>query len=166
MSPKKISLSDLPTTVWIDVALIAVAGFLFVLTLDYPRMAALFPQLVLVMIVAVTAADALATVRSGRDEAGDAEASDEDRGAARQTHRKVALVAGLMVLFYVFMMFFGVVLGTLLFVILAGKALGYRHKVSLVLASLVITASVYLIFQVIMKTYLPEGYLFTALGRY
>ena len=46
----------------------------------------------------------------------------------------------------------------------SGWTLGYRKLKTLLFSSVVITAFVYVIFEVVMQSFLPEGFIFTIIG--
>ena len=62
------------------------------------------------------------------------------------------------------MLFFGLTLGTFSFLMFSGWTLGYRKLKTLLFSSVVITAFVYTIFEVVMQSFLPEGFIFTIIG--
>ncbi len=151
----------LPTTFWIDIGLIALCIFLFVLTLDYPGMSGTFPRLVLLMIGLVTMID-LIRIMAGKESAGtEPEFSGQDLKIRLRKQGKVLYLAVLMIVFFAFLHLFGVIIGTFLFIFLSGWTLGYKKIPSLLLASVTIAASIYLMFVVIMDCFLPQGYLFS-----
>jgi hypothetical protein len=127
-------------------------------------MASTFPRLVLIMIMAVTVLDLIATVRSKNKGEAIQAASGQIHSTSQKTQWKVFYLAALTFVFYGLMQFLGVILGTFVFIVLSGRTLGYTKKLHLFIASVIITASVYLIFEIIMKSYLPEGYLFSLIG--
>ncbi|MCF8094427.1 MAG: tripartite tricarboxylate transporter TctB family protein [Desulfobacteraceae bacterium] len=157
MSGRKSESSPFPPTFWIDIAVIAVSTGLFLMTLGYPRMASTFPRLVLTMIFVVAIIDLIVTLRS-KEEANTL--SGEERAEVRIAMKRVIHLAALMFIFFFFMIFIGYILGTFLFIILSGIVLGYRKKVQLLISAIIITASVYIIFNIIVKAHLPVGYLF------
>lgn len=154
----------LPLSFWIDIGLIILSIFLFILTLDYPQMASTFPRLVLIMILVVTLLDMAVTFRIRLKEITAEKASENGISIQPKKKLKVLYMAVLMFAFFFFMILFGVILGTFLFTFISGWTLGYRKLKILLLSSAIITASVYLIFIIIMKSFLPQGLIFSVIG--
>lgn len=73
-------------------------------------------------------------------------------------------MVALIFIFFLFMLFFGLAAGTFLFLLFSGWTLGYRKSKILIFSAVIITAFVYVIFRVIMKSFLPEGLIFTITG--
>jgi len=146
-----------------DMGLMLLSIFLFILALDYPDMARTFPSLVMMMIVVVTIMDMVSIVRAGRKKKSSGEKSEQREGAIQGQQLKALYMVVLMFIFYLFMVFFGLALGTLLFLLLSGWTLGYRKLKYLMLSSLIITAFVYIIFRVILNSFLPEGLIFAVM---
>jgi len=73
-------------------------------------------------------------------------------------------MSALIFIFFLFMLFFGLALGTLFFLLFSGWTLGYRKLKTLIFSSVAIAAFVYIIFEVIMHSFLPEGLIFTIMG--
>lgn len=155
---------NLPTTFWIDIGLLVLSLALFILTLDYPGMSGTFPRLVLVMIGVVTAFDILTTLRKKAPRGTAERPPQQDAGLTLKKQGKVLYLAVLMFVFFFFVQLLGVILGTFAFLMLSGWTLGYRKAARLLLASAIIAGSVYLIFVVIMETFLPRGYLIELIG--
>ena len=166
MATDTVSRRKLPTTFWIDIGIIVLGVYLFVLTLDYPGMSGMLPRLVLIMIGVVTVVDLIQMLRKREpQETTPAPAScsppDPD---ARLHYDKVFYLVVLMPVYYIFLRLVGVVIGTFLFVCISAWILGYRKSVSLLVASAIVTVSVYLIIVVIMKTFLPQAILIDLIG--
>jgi hypothetical protein len=142
----------------IDLGLLLLSVFLFVMASDYPDMARTFPRLVLLMIMVFVILDLLNSLRR------DTPKSEYPQGIRPRQPLKVLYMVGLMFLFFICMFLFGLVLGTLIFLVFSGWTLGYRKLKPLVLSAVVITAFVYTIFCVIMKSFLPQGLIFTITG--
>ena len=154
----------LSTDFLIDFGLLILSIFLFILSSDYPDMARTFPHLVLMMIVVVTLLDMLKMIRKGQGERLSEKKIEEVGGAGQARKLKVFYMAALMFVFFFFMVFFGYVLGTFLFLLVSGWTLGYRRVGRLLLSSVSITVFVYLIFGVIMNSLLPRGLIFSITG--
>jgi hypothetical protein len=147
---------------WIDIGLILLCTFLFLLSSTYPTMAGTFPRIVLIMVMIVTIADLIKTICKRRSPAlGDA--TQEEKIDSRHPW-KVLYMAFLMFIFFLLLNLFGVIIGTLLFLLLSGWTLGYKKPKKLILSSVIISASVYLIFEVVMSSFLPKGAIFSIVG--
>lgn len=164
MPPDLAMRRKLPTTFWINIGILFLSLVLFLLTLGYPGMSGTFPRLVLIMIGGVTIIDLIKIVRKKDPEGTVAELQDQDRAVRLRKQGKVLYLAVLMFVFFFFMYILGVILGTFVFVFLSGWTLGYKKILSLLIASVIIAASVYLIFVVIMECFLPQGYLIELIG--
>ena len=160
MSPLHFKFSSAAPTFWIDIGLILLSAGLLIATADYPDMASTFPRLVLGMIIAVTALDLIQIIVGRQKRVKPA----PERHLPPQSYAKVFYLVVLMFAFYALLQLLGCILGTFSFLLIAAWTLGYRKLQSLIISSALITAGVYVIFQVIMKSFLPEGYLLRALG--
>lgn len=166
MATDTVSRRKLPTTFWIDIGIIVLGVYLFVLTLDYPGMSGTFSRLVLIMIGVVTLIDLIQMLRKSQSQ----EATSQPPSCsppAPDTHLhydKVFYLAVLMPVYYIFLRLVGIVLGTFVFVCMSGWILGYRRKVRLLVAAAIVAAVVYVIFVVIMETFLPQTILMTLIG--
>lgn len=147
-----------------DLGLLLLSVFLFFLASDYPPMARRFPRLVLVMVMVVTLLDMIKILRGAPQKASAAEDNDDSKGIGVTQKLKVLYMSILIFLFFLFMLFFGLVLGTFLFLLFSGWTLGYRNLKTLIFSSMAITAFVYIIFEVIMQSFLPQGFIFTIMG--
>jgi hypothetical protein len=147
-----------------DLGLLLLSIFLFVLAADYPDMARTFPRLVLVMIMVVTLLDMISFMRAGKGKTFSGEKNDGTEAVRPRQQLKVLYMVALIFIFFLFLLFFGLAAGTFLFLMLSGWTLGYRRLEVLILSSVIITAFVYIIFRVIMKSFLPEGLIFTLTG--
>jgi hypothetical protein len=127
-------------------------------------MARTFPRLVLVMIMVVTLLDMINLVRAEKEKTTSGEENDGIQAVRSGQQLKVLYMVALIFIFFLFMLFFGLAVGIFLFLLFAGWTLGYRRLKTLVFSAVIITAFVYLIFQVIMKSFLPEGVIFTLIG--
>ncbi len=152
------------TVFWADLGLMLLSIFLFYLTSDYPDMARTFPRLVLVMVIVVTLLDVINLMRREKEITTSGEKNDGIEAARPGRQLKVFYMVALIFIFFLFMLFFGLAAGTFLFLLFSGWTLGYRRLKILVFSAVIITAFVYLIFQVIMKSFLPEGIIFTLIG--
>ena len=145
---------------FINLGLLTLCIFLLYLVSDYPDMARAFPRLVLVMMLAVTAMDSLNMIRGKKGE----KSSEKTReGDSPKGPLKVLYMVSLMFIFYLFLIVFGLIPATLLFLLLSGWTLGYRKLKRLMISSVIITAFVYIIFRVIMNSILPEAFIFTVM---
>ena len=131
---------------------------------DYPDMARTFPRLVLVMIMVVTLLDMINLVRAEKEKTTSGEENDGIQAVRPGRQVKVLYMVALIFIFFLFMLFFGLAIGIFLFLLFSGWTLGYRRLKTLVFSAVIITGFVYLIFQVIMKSFLPEGVIFTLIG--
>jgi hypothetical protein len=147
-----------------DLGLLLLSVFLFVMASDYPYMARRFPRLVLVMIIVVTLLDMIKFLRSAQEKTFSAEKNEDLEGAPLRQQLKVLYMSTLIFIFFLFMLFFGLTLGTFSFLMFSGWTLGYRKLKTLLFSSVVITAFVYVIFEVVMQSFLPEGFIFTIIG--
>ena len=149
---------------WADLGLMLLSIFLFFLASDYPDMARTFPRLVLVMIMIVTLLDMINFMRGEKEKTTSGEKNDGIEAVRPRRQLKVLYMVALIFIFYLFMLVFGLAAGTFLFLLLSGWTLGYRRLKILVFSAVIITAFVYLIFRVIMNSFLPEGIIFTITG--
>ena len=141
-----------------DLGLLFLSVFLFILTSDYPKMARTFPRLVLLMIIVFVILDMLNSVRQAQEK-------EEDHGNIRARQRlKVFYMVALMFIFFLCLFLLGLALGTFLFILFSGWTLGYRKLKPLVFSAVTITAFVYIIFRVIMNSFLPEGVIYAVIG--
>lgn len=152
------------TAFWINIGIIVTCISLFIETLDYPGMSGLFPRIVLIMIAGVTILDLFQFLNkkenlgSGTDPKVATEVS-----APSQNRGKVLFLAISMFVFFALLQLLGVIIGTFSFIFISGWCLGHKKIVFLLCSSTLIAASVYLIFVVIMETFLPHGYIFELL---
>ena len=147
-----------------DLGLLLLSGFLFFMASDYPLMARRFPRLVLVMIMVVTLLDMIKILRGAPQKTYAVEDNDDPKGIRTRQQLKVLYMSILIFIFFLFMLFFGLALGTLFFLLFSGWTLGFRNLKTLIFSSVIITAFVYVIFEVIMQSFLPEGLIFTIMG--
>lgn len=147
-----------------DLGLLLLSIFLFILAADYPKMARTFPRLVLMMIMVVTLLDIINFLRRAQEKTFSAEKNEDLKSAPLRQQLKVLYMSSLIFIFFIFMLFFGLTLGTFFFLLFSGWTLGYRKLKTLLFSSVVITAFVYVIFEVIMQSFLPEGLIFTIIG--
>ena len=147
-----------------DLGLLLLSIFLFVLAADYPDMARTFPRLVLVMIMVVTLLDMISFMRDEKAKTSSGEKNEDFEAVSPGRQLKVFYMVALIFIFFLLMLLFGLALGTFLFLMLSGWTLGYRRLKVLIFSSIIITAFVYIIFRVIMKSFLPEGLIFTLTG--
>jgi len=147
-----------------DLGLLLLSGFLFFMASDYPLMARRFPRLVLVMIMVVTLLDMIKILRGTPQKTCGLEDNDDSKGIGTRQQLKVLYMSILIFIFFLFMLFFGLALGTLFFLLFSGWTLGFRNLKTLIFSSVIITAFVYVIFEVIMQSFLPEGLIFTIIG--
>jgi hypothetical protein len=152
------------TLFWADLGLLLLSIFLFFLTSDYPDMARTFPRLVLVMIMVVTLLDMINFMRAEKEKTLSGGKNDVMEAARPRQQLKVFYMVALIFIFFLFLLFFGLAAGTFFFLLLSGWTLGYRRLKILIFSSVIITVFVYIIFRVIMKSFLPEGLIFTITG--
>jgi hypothetical protein len=149
------------TLFWADLGLLLLSIFLFFLASGYPEMARTFPRLVLVMIMVVTLLDMINFIREEKEKTPSGEKNDGIEVVHPRQQLKVLYMVALIFIFFLFMLLFGLAAGTFLFLLLAGWTLGYRRLKVLIFSAAGITAFVYVIFRVIMNSFLPEGLIFT-----
>ena len=152
------------TVFLIDLALLILSVAFFIIASDYPDMARTFPSLVLVMIGLFTILDMFYVVRAEKAKRSTGEGSEKTQGAHSGRLTQVLYMAALMFVFYLLLASVGLILGTLIFLLVSGWTLGYKKPKRLILSSVIITAFIYLIFQVIMKSILPEALIFKIIG--
>jgi len=152
------------TLFWADLGLLLLSIFLFFLTSDYPDMARTFPRLVLVMIMVVTLLDLINFMRVEKEKTFSGGTNNGMEAVRPRQQLKVLYMVALIFIFFLFLLFFGLAAGTFFFLLLSGWTLGYRRLKILIFSSVIITAFVYIIFRVIMKSFLPEGLIFTLTG--
>ena len=87
----------------------------------------------------------------------------EEIEESTQGRKKVLFTVALMFVFLFAMLVFGFTLGTFIFLICSVWSLGYKNKKGLIISSLIITGFMYVIFILIMKSFLPSGLLFDIL---
>jgi hypothetical protein len=138
--------------------------FLLILVSGYPDMARRFPLLILITFVILVGLDILKKLRTGIWETS-SEDKDEQK-ITEESQRKIRAVytLGLMLAFVGCMLVFGFTLGTFIFLLFSCYILGYRHIKGLIFSTVIITGFMYVIFILIMKCYLPRGYIFEILG--
>jgi uncharacterized BrkB/YihY/UPF0761 family membrane protein len=127
-------------------------------------MARTFPRLVLVMIMVVTLLDMINFMREGKGKTFSAGKNDGTEAVPPRQQLKVLYMVALIFIYFLFMLFFGLVAGTFLFLLFSGWTLGYRRLKILIFSAVIMTAFVYFIFRVILKSFLPEGLIFTITG--
>ena len=152
------------TVLLIDLGLLLLSIFFYIMASDYPPMARTFPSLVLMMVGIVAILDMINIIRMKKGKKSSGVKGDETEGVHPGREIKVLYTVVLMFVFYLFMVLFGLIVGTLLFLLLSGWTLGYRKWKYLILSSVIITVFVYVIFQVIMNSLLPEGLIFKVIG--
>ena len=154
----------LSTVFLTDLGLLLLSIFLFILTADYPDMARTFPRLVLAMVMVVTLLDMISFIRNERAKTLSGERNENFEAVRPGRQLKVFYMVALIFIFFLFMLFFGLSLGTFLYLMLSGWTLGYRRFKTLIFSAVIITAFVYVIFRVIMNSFLPEGLIFRITG--
>jgi hypothetical protein len=150
----------LSTSFLINVGLLVVTIILLSVVMNYPDMARAFPRLVLVMVLVITILDCIFLLRGKKEET----ASERANQGIRRRRWKVFYMVILMFVFYFFLVAFSLVPATLLFLLLSGWTLGYRKPIRLIVSSLIITTFVWVIFDVIMNSLLPEAAILKIFG--
>ncbi|MFH1488820.1 MAG: tripartite tricarboxylate transporter TctB family protein [Pseudomonadota bacterium] len=145
----------------INLCLLILGIFLLYIVSDYPDTARAFPRLVLMMILVATAVDSILMIRG---KTGEKSSPEETADASSGQSLKVLYMVALMFVFYLFLNLFGLIIAVLFFLLFSGWTLGYRKPKRLVISSVIITALVYVIFEVIMNSILPEVLIFTIIG--
>ena len=163
LNPRLYRIKQSATEVAINLALVMLSIFLIVLASDYPEMARTFPQLVLILVIVLASLDIFSKVWVGSAEKSVQEKDTEEIEESRQGRKKVLSTVALMFVFLFSMLIFGFTLGTFIFLICSVWSLGYKNKKALVISSLIITGFMYVIFILIMKSFLPSGLLFDIL---
>lgn len=168
------------TELFIDLGLLILSIFLFVLASKYPTMARSFPQLVLILVAILTSADILEKVWIGGKKESEQKAIQVPTSQAYSTVEeksgqwgremkgqevRVFYTVVLMLVFSLFMLLFGFTLGTFIFLIFSAWSLGYKKIKGLTISSLLSTGLMYLIFILVMKSFLPRGLIFDLFGR-
>jgi len=148
----------------VDLGLLLCSIFLFFEASDYPKMARQFPRLVLMMIMVVTVLDMISFLRGAQKKSSPAAKKDDLQRVRPRQQLKVLYTSVLIFVFFLFMLFFGLTLGTFFFLLFSGWTLGYRKSKMLIFSSAIISAFVYVIFEVIMQSYLPAGLIFSIAG--
>lgn len=151
----------LSTSFLINLGLLIVSAFLLYVVSDYPDMARTFPQLVLVIILVITVLDNVLLLRGKKKETTSEKANG---GVGSRGQMKALYMVVLMFVYYFFLVIFSLVPATLLFLLLSGWTLGYKKPSRLIVSSVIITAFVYVIFRVIMKSLLPDAAILKIFG--
>ena len=136
--------------------------FFYVLASDYPKMARTFPQLLLVLVIVLTSLDIASKILIGKQELLEENAPQESKETNEQKI-KFFLTTISMFVFLFLMFLFGFTLGTIIFLLLFAWCFGYRKIKPLIISSLMITGFLYIIFILIMESFLPDGLLFEIL---
>ena len=124
-------------------------------------MARAFPRLVLMMVLVIIVLDCILFLRRKEEET----TVEKVSAGVPRTQIKVVYMVVLMFVFYILLVLIGLIPGTLLFLLLSGWTLGYKKPVRLIVSSAIITAFVYVMFRVIMKSILPEVVIFKLFGE-
>ena len=146
----------------INLAFLVLSVCLYVSASDYPKMARTFPQLVLVLMVVLTSLDIGARILT-EDREPSKESTYRESNATGEQKIKFFLTIASMFVFLFFMLIFGFTVGTIVFLLLFAWCLGYRKMRPLMVSSFLITGFLYIIFILIMKSFLPDGLLFDLL---
>jgi len=149
-----------PKDLVINLFILILSIFLLIIVSNYPTMARSFPQLVLILVVILSLADMVYKSLRG-DKMEISQGKDEQKREERRVFYTVFLMFGYMV----FILLLGFILGTLLFLIFSTWSLGYKKIKGLVISSLCSAGLMYIIFILIMKSFLPESLLFSLLRR-
>ena len=149
----------LPVDIYINCAILMFSIFLYSLASRYPKMARIFPQLVLALVIILTSLDIFAkTLRGNQDSV-----KEKDYQEMKEPLRQKIdfLLTSISVFFFLLsMLLFGFTVGTFVFLFLFAWSLGYKNLKRLVFSCILITGFLYVIFILIMKSFLPEGFLF------
>jgi hypothetical protein len=156
---------------YINFILIFLCIFLLFQTSGYPETARAFPQLLLIFMLLLVIVDSAhkiieITKRPGAKNNQSNEAIAQDTADTKAKNiieifsiPKVGVFFAI-VLMFIFLLFIHIVgftIGTFIFVILAAWSLGYKNLKTLFFSTIGITCFMYLIFIVIMKSFLPQG---------
>jgi hypothetical protein len=163
LNPRLYRLKQSATEVAINLGLVMLSIFLIALSSDYPQMARTVPQLVLILVIILASLDILSKVWVGSAEKSVQEKDTQEIEESARGKTKVLFTVGLMFVFLFSMLIFGFTLGTFIFLICSVWSLGYKNKKGLIISSLIITGFMYVIFILIMKSFLPSGLLFDIL---
>ena len=151
------------TALFINVGLLVLSTVLLVSVSAYPRMARVFPQLILILLIGLTSLDILVII-SEKSEAKAEKDRQEIEEGAREKRRFLYTIA-LMFIFLFSMLVFGFTVGTFIFLLFAPWSLGYKNKRGLVAFCVMTTGLMYIIFILIMNSFLPEGLILDMLRR-
>ena len=169
MIPK---LFDFLSDWYINFILIFLSLFLLFQTLGYPETARAFPRLLLIFMLLLVIVDSVhkgieIRKRPGlkNNQSNEAIAPGTDAEKAKNIKEffsapqvSVLFAIVLMFVFLLLIHLVGFTIATFIFVILAAWFLGYKNFKSLFFSSIGITCFMYLIFIVIMKSFLPQGF--------
>ncbi len=145
---------DLLTDIFIFISSI----FLLVISSYYPAMARTFPQFVLILVAILSIGDMI--YKSFIVNKTEVSQKKEDEG-----EKGVFYTVILMFAYLPFILVFGFIIGTLLFLFLSTWSLGYKRIKGIIISSISSTGLMYIIFILIMKSFLPEGLLINLLRR-
>jgi len=156
---------------YINFILIFLSIFLLFQTLGYPETARAFPRLLLIFMLLLASVDSVHKIIEIRkrpplknnqsNEAGAPETDDEKTKNIKEIFSapqvSVLFAIVLMFIFLLLIHLVGFTIGTFIFVTLGARSLGYKNLKNLFFSSIGITCFMYLIFIVIMKSFLPPG---------
>ena len=131
----------------------------------YPRMARVFPQLILILVIALTSLDILVKISEKSEAKAEKEKDRQEIEEGAREKRRVLYTIALMFIFLFSMLVFGFTVGTFIFLLFAPWSLGYKNKRGLVAFCVMTTGFMYLIFILIMNSFLPEGLILDMLRR-
>jgi len=146
----------------INLAFLVLSVCLYVSASDYPKMARTFPQLILVFMIVLTSLDIAAKILSENSEPAQESAYQESNETGGRRIKFFLTIASMFVFLFL-MLIFGFTGGTIVFLLLFAWCLGYRKIRPLIVSSFIITGFLYIIFILIMKSFLPDGLLFDIL---
>ncbi len=156
---------------YINFILIFLSIFLLFQTIGYPETARAFPRLLLIFMLLLVIVDSVHKIIEIRkrpslknNQSNEAIAPDADAKKAKNI-KEFFSTPQVSVLFAILFMFIflllihlvGFTIGTFIFIIPAAWSLGYKNLKYLFFSSIGITCFMYLIFIVIMKSFLPQG---------
>jgi len=157
---------------FVNLFLLFLCIFLIIQVSGYPDMARAFPLLILIFMLLLIIMDTIFTILNKRKkepsennmdmtENNDVASKDLKTGRDATSNHQVTILFTILMMFFFLLLIhlIGFTFGTLIFAFLSARYLGYKKIKGLFISSILITAFMYLIFVVIMNSYLPQGLL-------
>lgn len=154
----------------VNLVFLALGILLFYQVSDYLPMARTFPKLVLTMIFGLVLLDLIKAVisiigKKTRDQVKEPAGAREDSLENLAAGKRVFVTVLLMFVSLGLMQLLGFTFGCFVFLFLSAWVLGFKNLKHLLLASSAITCFVYIIFILIMKSILPQSYIWAIFLR-